>query len=312
MAEKKEFYVDKKIGFISSNQVLETPKGRLLYPNLKKPSSMSNKYQFRILFPKDQSVDPDTKKKLKAFIELGKELLKAAGSKAKGHKHPPIKNGDEEDDVRLHGHWYIQAGNVNLPQLVDIRKQHIDAGDLVGGMIVKATVTPSFFSANGAGISYQANALMLVKDDGTRISGAVDGVSAFSDEEDEDGEDEDFDSGLDDLDDDEEEAPKSKAKSKPKAKAKPPVKKKKVEVEEEDEDDLDADLDEDDLDDDLEEDEDDLDEDSEFDDEDEEEEEEEVKPKAKVRGRAKPAPAAKTPVKKKAKKSDAEEMSDIL
>jgi len=194
-------------GNIYSNVTLETPKGRAMWLNLRQVNKKSAKYSLTLLFPKDSSLDKNTVAKLKAIKAVGLELLKVAGKKGIGHKFPPILDGDKREDEHedLAGCWYIGISSKDPIELVDIDREDLEPTDFSAGMICKASLQPSFFTGFGAGIAYQAKALMLVKDDGVRLKSAVSGVSAFSDE-------------LEDEDEDLDETPKKKVVEK-KAKA---------------------------------------------------------------------------------------------
>lgn len=284
-ASDKPEYNRNEHGNIYSNVTLETPKGRIMWLNLKQPNRKSKKYALTMVFPKDSSLDKNTIPKLKAIKQVGLDLLKEAGKKAKGHKFPPILDGDarEDENPNLIGAWYFAISNKDGIELVDIDRDELEPTDFAAGMICKASIQPSFFTGFGAGIAYQGLALMLIKDDGVRFKGAVDGVSAFTEEDEEDEEETDSDDEETDEDKDDSEG--------------------------DDEDDSDEDESDEDDDDDSDESE---------DEEDEEDEDDQLKApvkkkkaKAVVKSKKKSAPVAVV-VSKKKKKSSGASLTDVL
>lgn len=181
MSEEERKYYKNEWGNIFGFD-METPKFRLIYANLKQRARLSNKYQITCLF---DASDEQVKKGLLKMQAEGKKLLTEAGDKAKGFKHPPLKKNDEHTNEAFHGMHYITAGNKDLPALVDANNKPLSPDAFMNGMLCRAIVRPTFFPANGAGISWVLGALRLVKDDGTRFYSGPDPKSLFGEEDEE-------------------------------------------------------------------------------------------------------------------------------
>lgn len=221
MSEEKKSFHKNKWGNIFGHD-MQTPLGRLIYPHLRQRSQLNKKFQICLLFDKKNK---DVIAGLKLMKAAGMELIKEAGKAGKTYQNAPVRNGDDKDKEEFHGKYFIQATNPDLPLLVDVDNNPISAEDFQSGMICRAVVSPRFYPANGAGISWQFTALRKVKDDGIRFYNGPDPKLLFSDDSD----------AADEAPEEEEESDELDAAPAPKAAKKKAKKPEPVEEEEEEE-----------------------------------------------------------------------------
>lgn len=176
----------KKKGIYSER--LFTPIGRVSYPHVfERPPTgedgKERKYEISLLIPKKS----DISELLAAVEKVGKE---AFGAKWKGHDrqtYPTVKDGDEKDDPRYHGHWVVKAKTDRRPGVVDRNGKAIEEKeDLYGGCWARASLKfGSYETLGNWGVTAYLNNVQKVRDDepfGGDSVRAEDEFGAFADE----------------------------------------------------------------------------------------------------------------------------------
>jgi hypothetical protein len=175
-----KYYKHPKYGTVYGNAIV-TPTGRCAWPALVKPQEAppakpgepqgAPRYGVTIILPK---ADKAAQEWVKAVSIMVKEMLVSfnEGRKAKLSLDSVLLDGDGFDLEKYPYYkdsWILTARNVKLPNIVDGKKSELPADAIMGGMFVRATVTPLL---TGHGVSYKLEALQRVRDDSTRFAGA--------------------------------------------------------------------------------------------------------------------------------------------
>ena len=171
---------------------------RLSYEHVFEPSSVNGgtpRYSACVLFPK---TDTEAEKRARAAVE---EAYRAGESTLKGNGKTlppmaaiklPIRDGDLErpDDPAYRGCWFVNAGSVRPPVVVDAEKKNItDASEIYSGCYVRVSMHFYAFNTNGnRGIACGLDGVQKIRDGeplGSRCNVNVD----FADDDDESDED---------------------------------------------------------------------------------------------------------------------------
>lgn len=175
-----KYYKHVKYGTVYGNPVI-TPTGRCAWPALVKPQEAppakpgepqgAPRYGITIILPKAEKPVQEWNKAVSVMV---KEMLVLfnEGRKAKLSIENILLDGDGFDLEKYPYYkdsWILTARNVKLPPIVDGKKSEIPVDAVMGGMFVRATVTPLL---TGHGVSYKLEALQRVRDDNTRFAGA--------------------------------------------------------------------------------------------------------------------------------------------
>ncbi len=180
--QKKQFYKHPQYGTVYG-EALVTPTGRCAWPALVKPQDApaaqpgqqqgAPRYGITIILPKGDKV---VEAWIKGTAAMVKDMLVVFNDKrpAKMGIENVLQDGDDgkwdlEKYPYYKNSWLLTARNVQLPPVVDGQRNEIPVDAILGGMFVRATVTPLL---TGHGISFKLNALQRVKDDDVRFGGA--------------------------------------------------------------------------------------------------------------------------------------------
>lgn len=175
-----------------------TPVARCVWPALVNPKAPpppkdgqapgQPRYEVTLLLPKG---DTQAEQFITAIQDVAAEMkeLFNKGRSAKIGDCDVVKDGDSFDEEKYpyyKGHWIITPRNVKPVGVYNTEKEVIETANIVGGMKVRAAVTP-LLTAHG--VSYKLNMIKLVEDDGTRIGGGggTDAMLALMDEDAEEG-----------------------------------------------------------------------------------------------------------------------------
>lgn len=146
---------------------------RLIFPSIFQKSTFDGeegKFQGTFLVSKEDS-------------KTHQEILKAIEVVKKEYKDPSIKikenmiflkDGDDDENENLHGHWVIKASNKTRPTALDRDKSQLDESDnkIYSGVYVNAIISP-WVQDNRYGKRINATLLgvQFVKD-GDRLGGS--------------------------------------------------------------------------------------------------------------------------------------------
>lgn len=165
-------------------EMMGTPIGRAMWVNLVTPNAKfkPEKFGLTILFDKK---DPACKTQLNQMIAACKDIATSVyGAKVPAFTYPPIRDGDENEKYKnFKGMYYIGAKSKNRIEVIDAKKNTLDAAIVAPGVLVRAVVTPILFDS---GFAWQLNAVQFVKDDGVRFYGGADPKSLFDELQEED------------------------------------------------------------------------------------------------------------------------------
>ena len=177
-------------------RVITGPNTRWSYANVWEPKAINGgtpKYSVSLIIPKD---DVKTVNAIKEAIEAayneGQMKLKGSGKMVSplAAIKKPLRDGDEEkpDDPTYKNCYFINANNVNKPDIVDTNGQYIiDRSEVYSGVYGRVSISFYAFNTNGnKGIACSLGNLQKVKDGehlGGKISAAQDFASLDEDDE---------------------------------------------------------------------------------------------------------------------------------
>jgi hypothetical protein len=164
-----------------------TPKFRMSFPALLKPSSVDGKddpkYSVAMLFPEGEE--------LKEMKKIAKQCAKDAfGKNQKGVKLPFRDQEEKEFEGYEPGCLFITASSEQKPGLVDEDLNDvIDPGEVYPGRWARATVTAfSWTFGNKKGVSFGLRNIQLLDHD-DNLAGGASAQDDFADEDDEEEDD---------------------------------------------------------------------------------------------------------------------------
>lgn len=174
MNDKSKFYITGDKSTIFGEDIL-SPLGRIAFVNLAKPEPKYNRYGLSLLVDKKDPKEVEQLKKIQAqcgalaqafFGEKWQEAVKKL-------KHPPLRNGDEQQYDGYPGSWVIVANTkfgANHSKGFAIRNEDMEADSYEAGMICRLEIQPGI--SREQGFFYKLRAIKKVKDDGKRFDGA--------------------------------------------------------------------------------------------------------------------------------------------
>lgn len=168
---------------------LTTPIGRLAWASLVKPKDPpppqpgqqqgQPRYEITLLLEKGPTAD--------AFIKelkmMSSEMADLFNDKrpAKLGEFKLLSDGDEADQEKYpyyKNRWVLVGRNVQKMDIVDKKKQPLDASGVIGGMKGRLVITP-LITAHG--LSFKLGAVQVTEDDGTRYGGGVKDMTTLLD-----------------------------------------------------------------------------------------------------------------------------------
>jgi hypothetical protein len=147
---------------------IQSPAGRASYPTLFVPRAFSEaddaKFSITLMVKKD-----DAGNAYKAAIEVIQEgaLKTLLGTKkATNVERWGIKDGDDQDDQDMHGHWLIKATNKSRPAVVDADRAPVTDPEVIyGGCLVRTSVcAKAYGSPAKCGVALELVAVQKVGD----------------------------------------------------------------------------------------------------------------------------------------------------
>lgn len=171
-------------------QPVTSPIGRIVWPSLTKPKDPpppkpgqqpgSPRYEVTLLLNKQS---PTTEAFIKEITAMTSDMADLFNDKrsARLGEFKLLQDGDTMDPEKYpyyKGCWALVGRNVAQTDIVDAKKQPLDASGVIGGMKGRLVVTP-LITAHGA--SYKLGAVQVTEDDGTRFGGGVRDMTSFLD-----------------------------------------------------------------------------------------------------------------------------------
>lgn len=167
---------------------LNTPYATLAFPSLFQPrprfeGSEQKAYQAVLIFPPASQKSPAYKAMQDAVLLQAKEGF---GEQVKTAQLTlPFKDAGEKAGTWNGfepGHTYIKTWSTSKPGIVDAQRQEILIPEEVwAGQLVRANVTPKWWSNSGKrGVSFYLNHIQVIRD-GVRIDGKASPQKAFDD-----------------------------------------------------------------------------------------------------------------------------------
>jgi hypothetical protein len=185
-----KYYKHPKFGMVYGTAVT-TPIGRLVWtqnlvtpkaPPPPKPGEApgSPRYEVTLLIEKGPTADAFMKE-LKAMSDEMADLFNDKRP-AKLGDFRILQDGDEMDMEKYpyyKNRWILVGRNANkVEDIVDKKKQRIEASTVLGGMKGRLVVTPLITSH---GLSFKLGAVQVTEDDGTRYGGGVKDMTTLLD-----------------------------------------------------------------------------------------------------------------------------------
>lgn len=170
-----------------------TPKGRLSYPHLFKPTAFQGegepKYSCTLLVAKDAAGN----EAIKAIKRLQEQALTDLypGKRPTNLETWGVSDGDEADDTNAAGCWIIKASNKVRPGTVDRTSTAIiDESEVYGGCYGRMNLcAKAYGTANKGGVTLELVAFQKVEDgepfggSAKAIAAAVNEFGTFDDDE---------------------------------------------------------------------------------------------------------------------------------
>lgn len=184
----------KYIAKLMADTKVKTGKCRICYVHLFEKYDKSDKYQCRLLIPKD---DKEAISVIKKAIETAKANGKATlwNGKLPSNYRGPLNDGDsmEEPLPEYEGMYYLTAKSNRKPQVVDLDRDDIfDDEEVYPGCYVRATIVFFPYSNEGKGVGVLLNNVQKLEDGERLGGGAASAADDFADDDDEKIEDDDL------------------------------------------------------------------------------------------------------------------------